>query len=235
MNRLFLVLSICLCFLRNLEPVSEAIIVSDGIPMYFDIMIPSGYTITRVESGTDMDNYIVFSYPDGSFLFVSNKWSPNTESIVSKYHVPESSIPITNNDSGFYTDKNESDVFIDGVIGNPRPDSLIFKGHSLFAKYWGEKEYPDYCIGYRKVSYWNKNVFEASIDSFHLKSSEGHTDSAFYDSFFRPGRILDKPARCPDHHPHIRSTIRSGYRRGPFRQKDTVYIRLRRPAVFRQG
>ena len=170
MNRLVFVISVCLFFIKGVEHISESIIIANGVSMCFDMTIPAGYTMTRVESGTDVDNYLIFSYPDGSYIYISNKWSPNTTNIVSKYHIPETSIPLTNNDSGYYCIDDESNgVILDRIMGNPLPDSLVFKGYSLKVRSWGEIEYPDYCIGYQKAAIWNTNKFEESIRSFQKK------------------------------------------------------------------
>ena len=132
----------------------------------FEMRLPAGYLPLYVSSGTDIDEYWKFQYPDGSYIFVSNRWSPNVQEIMSKYHYPEMAIPITNNSTVCYKGSETvvSRPDIEGLY--TVPDSLFLEGFSLSARYWAEKEYKDYCVGYRNVSLSKRKAFNKAISSF---------------------------------------------------------------------
>ena len=148
------------------ERIANVLQIDSCTSICFEMVIPSGYSITRITSGTDLDDCILFHYPDGSYIFVSNGWSPNIKEILARYSYPEIAIPITNNTSGYYL-SDDTEEKIDGIIGNPMPDSLFFKGFTVVSKCWSEKEFKDYCVGYKNVSIWKRKVFDMAISSFH--------------------------------------------------------------------
>ena len=160
-------LLLCFFLVCNVSILTEGVHYSLGNGS-FEMEIPKGYLPLYVSSGTDNDECWEFLYPDGSFIYVSNGWSPNVKEIISKYHFFEMAIPITNNGMVRYGSTSIVLAEADEDVVFLVPDSLALMGYSLFERNWAEKEYRNYCVGYRKVPFSRLKSFKKAIDSFRI-------------------------------------------------------------------